>query len=305
MDSYSIVTLDLKPIVKPNDSMRQSKAFPIHFLTLLLIATVSLQCRNKSQNDTESSEPKNSSEWNLVFEEEFDKDLSQWNAWNSGAFNEEIQMYRPEQLSLKNGLLTITTVRKAVTGASTIADATIKEFEYVSGRIESKKLFGPSDLDGQKEFRFTARIKLPNGHGMWPAFWTYGDPWPLQGEIDILEARGGKPLEFLSNLFYGTQPGISIINEIDVLHDIGQDLTKEFHVYEMIWKADSISILFDGKLLHTYSANQENYVAEFFDKKQKVVLNTAVGGWFFEDRDSANYADNAAMEVDWVRVFAK
>lgn len=285
--------------------MSRTEILPIRFLTLLLIATLYLQCRSKAPKENEISESNNSTEWSLVFEEEFENDLSQWNAWNSGAFNQEIQMYRPEQLSLENGILTITVERQQVSGASTVADSTIKDFEYVSGRIESKGLFGPSNTDGKQEYRFAARIKLPNGHGMWPAFWTYGDPWPLQGEIDILEARGGRPTEFLSNLFYGTEPGISIINNVDVLHETGQDLTKEFHVYEMIWKADSIAILFDEELIHTYTANQQNYVAEFFDKKQKVVLNTAVGGWFFEDQNSANYADSATMEVDWVRVFTR
>ncbi|NKI32977.1 glycoside hydrolase family 16 protein [Croceivirga thetidis] len=285
--------------------MSHLKILPKQVFLLFVITALGIQCKNQTQKEEKVADASSTEEWNLVFEEEFDSDLSQWNAWNSGAFNEEIQMYQPEQLSLENGLLTISTQRKTVSGASTVADSTTKEFEYVSGRIESKELFGPTELEGKREYKFKARIKLPNGHGMWPAFWTYGDPWPLQGEIDILEARGGKPLEFLSNLFYGTQPGISIINEIDVLHNIGQDLTKEFHVYEMIWKADSISILFDGKLLHTYQANQENYVAEFFDKKQKVVLNIAVGGWFFEDQNSANYADSAIMQVDWVRVFSR
>lgn len=73
----------------------------------------------------------------------------------------------------------------------------------------------------------------------------------------------------------------------------------------MVWYADSIKILFDNELIHTYKANTDNNVAELFGKKQKIVFNTAVGGWFFEDRDSTNYADSSRMEIDWLRVYKK
>lgn len=60
-----------------------------------------------------------------------------------------------------------------------------------------------------------------------------------------------------------------------------------------------------GELLHTYEANEENNIAAFFGKEQKVVLNTAVGGIFIKDKNSANFADSATMLVDWVRVYRK
>ncbi len=243
--------------------------------------------------------------WDLVFEEEFENDLDSWNIWNSGAFNEEIQYYRAEQLSLNDGLLNISIERKSITGPTLPTDDEPKDFEYVSGRIESKSLFAPTDTDGEREYRFVARIKLPSGHGMWPAFWTYGSPWPTRGEIDIIEFRGGERDRYISNLFYGPRPGKSINTNTVAKHQIGRDLTADFHNYEMIWKADSIDILFDGKLLHSYQANETNNISEFFGKPQMIVLNTAVGGWFFEDRNSANYSDTATMQVDWVRVYKR
>ena len=154
---------------------------------LLIISTFSLSCGD----DDSGQDPVPASEWNLVFEENFDSDFAQWNVWEGGAFNEEIQRYTGSQMSISSGLLTINAIRQANSGPTNPWDGSTKQFEYLSGRIESKMLFGPSAAEGEREYRFVARIKLPSGYGMWPAFWTYGDPWPTQGEIDILEARGG------------------------------------------------------------------------------------------------------------------
>jgi len=273
-------------------------------LVLVCICT-NINCNSQGETESITATPQSTETWNLVFEDDFDRDLSQWNAWNSGAFNEEIQLYRPNQLNLDNGILRIHVQREAVTGMTHIFDETPKSFEYVSGRIESKELFGPSDKEGEREYRFTARIKLPKGHGMWPAFWTYGHPWPTQGEIDILEARGGRPNEYLTNLFFGTEPSININEGADVLHELDKNLTSEFHEYEMIWTAETIEIRFDGETLHLYEANTSNNIKEFFGKKQMVVLNTAVGGIFFDDRNSENYANTSVMEIDWVKVYKR
>jgi len=276
------------------------KSLPI-IVSCLLYAS----CNSNEASDTMLDVSEVSGPWNLIFEEEFDSDLSLWNVWDGGAFNEEIQLYREQQLRIENGLLSIDTSREDVVGPTSIFDATTKSFEYVSGRIESQEIFGPSDVDGEREYRFVASIKLPSGNGMWPAFWTYGDPWPTQGEIDVLEARGGSPLEFQSNIFYGTTANVNINRDTEVVHDIGTDLTEEFHTYEMIWKANSIDILFDENPIHTYTANTNNNINALFGKKQKVVINTAVGGLFFTDRNPDNYADNATMQVDWIRVYKR
>ncbi len=263
-----------------------------------------LGCNTEKNPDSQNSPSKDTDSWNLVFEDEFNS-LSAWNIWYGGAFNNEIQLYKEEQLSLDNGILKINALRKAVIGPSMPFDTTPKNFEYVSGRVESKQTFGPSDENGEREYKFMARIKLPFGHGMWPAFWSYGDPWPTQGEIDILEARGGETKMFSSNIFYGPTDGVNINRNTEAKHNMGQNLTEDFHVFEMIWRADSIDILFDNKLIYTYKASSTNNIDNLFGKKQKIVLNTAVGGWFFADQNSSNYADSSTMEIDWVRVYKK
>jgi hypothetical protein len=273
----------------------------VKYIFLMLISFfIVTGCASRDERQEQVNEP-----WNLIFEDDFNDDLSFWNVWYGGAFNEEIQLYRPEQLSIDNGILKINVQRENISGPTSIFDSTPKSFEYVSGRIESKELFGPSNIDGNREIRFAARIKLPFGHGMWPAFWSYDDPWPTQGEIDILEARGGEPLEYQSNIFYGSTPNINTNQGTERVYEIGQDLTSAYHTYEMIWRSNSIDIIFDDQLLYTYQANNNNNINNLFDKKQKIVLNVAVGGIFFIDQNSNNYADSSTMEIDWVKVYKR
>ncbi|WGK64492.1 glycoside hydrolase family 16 protein [Croceiramulus getboli] len=279
-------------------------------LSILILSILILGCQSKTSEPNASDGGEHpsgeSADWQLVFEDDFEGDLSAWNVWTGGAFNEEIQFYQPEQVSLTDdGLLKIAVQRQATTGPTTPFDTTPKDFEYVSGRLESKMLYAPKPQAGKEELRYMARIKLPAGIGMWPAFWSYGDPWPTQGEIDVLEARVGEPFKFQSNIFYGTAPGQNLIREQEAYFELEDDLTADFHVYELIWTENKLEILLDGKLMHRYTANAENYIAELFGKEQKIVLNTAVGGWFFQNRDSSTYADESVMLVDWVRVYQR
>lgn len=276
-----------------------------------------VSCSSDSQDNTPTPKPDTETvddtppdpnrEWNLIWEEDFNTDLAQWNSWQSGAFNNEIQYYRPSQLVLENGILTINIARETITGANNPNDSSPKEFQYVSGRIESKTTFGPSNVTGELEYRFMAHIKMPSGNGMWPAFWTYGDPWPTKGEIDIIEARGNQPMTFSSNIFYGTQPGIPITNNANTVveHEVDVDITADFHTYELIWTATSLEIKFDGERLHLYNASGLNYIANLFGQKQQIVLNTAVGGFFFPNAAPSSFVDEATMQVDWVRVYKR
>src|SRR5262245_23390354 len=139
--------------------------------------------------------------WTKTFEDNFSSGLNSWNIWNGGAFNNELQLYQSSNLSLINGNLVIAARKETVTGSTTPFDQTQKTFGYTSARIESASLFSASS--SSPVVRIMARIKVPAGYGMWPAFWSYGDPWPTMGEIDILEARGQEDLKYQTNYFYG------------------------------------------------------------------------------------------------------
>lgn len=210
-------------------------------------------------------------------------------------------------MRIQNGILTIHAEKKVVNGATSPFDATIKEFQYVSGRLESKDQFGPSNIEGEVEYRIVSRIKLPSGNGMWPAFWTYSNPWPTKGEIDILEARGNQTTRFQSNIFYGTEVNIPLTKneETSRSHELNINLTSHFHIYELIWKAKTLEVLFDGQLKHTYNADSKNFVENLFGNKHQMVLNLAVGGGFFEGVNASSFSNSASMQIDWVKVYKK
>lgn len=279
------------------------------YLSIFLLLIFS--CQNEEAPNTVITPVVNApivaDDWELVFEDDFNNDLSQWRVWNSGAYNNELQLYRPEQLSIANSVLTISASREAVTGATSPYDATPKAFEYVSGRIETIKEFGPRNADRESEYRFIANIKLPKGNGMWPAFWSTSDPWPTKGEIDILEARGNAPNKYQSNIFYGPTESTPVTKNEDTekIHNVAVDLTEDFHTYELIWKAKSLEMKFDDKTVYKYTADSKNYIENLFGKKHNLILNLAVGGAFFSDTNSANFADSGVMQIDWVKVYKR
>lgn len=235
--------------------------------------------------------------WTKTFDEQFNGDLSKWNTWTGGAYNNELQMYQAANLQVTGGLLLINAKKETVTGPTTNFDATPKTFNYTSGRIECKTNISASVKT--PKMRMAARIKLPAGYGMWPAFWSYGDPWPTQGEIDYLEARGQEPFNYQTNYFYGRRANQNLVNGAEGFVTSNVSLTDCFHVYELIWAKDSLTFMIDGKVV---KVNTGGFVGNLFGKTERIVLNLAVGGLFFSNFDPSQVV-TGTMQVDWVKVF--
>ena len=232
-----------------------------------------------------------------IFEDDFSTDLSKWNIWTGGAFNNELQFYQAANLQLVSGNLVITAKKETVTGVTTPFDATPKTFSYTSGRIECKTNISASSVT--PKVRIVARIKLPPGYGMWPAYWSYGDPWPTQGEIDYLEAKGQEPFKYQTNYFYGRAANRNLVkNQVGFITST-VSLTDCYHVYEMIWSQNSLTSIFDGNVVETKTGS---YVPNLFGKTERVVLNLAVGGNFFTNFDPLQIV-TGSLYVDYVKVF--
>ncbi len=253
--------------------------------------------------NTKASENK---DWKLIFDENFDKDLSNWNMLLGGSYNKELQLYTPKNLYLTEGLLYIYAKKENVKGPILSGSEDNKSFEYTSGRIESKQTFGP---EKNKPIRIMARIQLPLGYGIWPAFWTFNTPYPTQGEIDIVEYRGNEPNKFQSVYHFGNEDGLVTNDEVNnfyyQLPPGKPDFSTDFYVYELIWDQKYLIIKLNGQQLYNFYEPNHKFVNSLFDKKHRLILNMAVGGGFFRDLDESKIAPNAAMVVDWVKVYSK
>jgi beta-glucanase (GH16 family) len=178
-----------------------------------------------------------------------------------------------------------------------------EEFEdqpYTSGRIKTKGLFE------QTHGRFEARIKLPEGQGIWPAFWLLGVNidqvgWPQCGEIDIMEYRGQEP-RVLHGSLHG--PGYAGDNAITSRHVLAQGgFNLGFHVFAIEWSEESITWQVDGYTYHRVTpADLPPGTAWVFNRPFFILLNVAVGGRWVGAPDE-NTAFPQTMLVDWVRVY--
>lgn len=235
--------------------------------------------------------------WTRVFDEGFSGDLSKWTIWNGGAFNEELQLYQSSNLQTANGLLSIAARKETATGPTTPFDATPRTFSWTSGRIETKQHF--SAANATPKVRLSARLKLPSGYGMWPAFWSYGDAWPTQGEIDVVEGRGQEPFQYQTAFWFGRRPGKNLVANSATTIVSNLSLVDCWHVYEVIWAKNSLTFLYDGQVVDTKSGG---YIPSMFGKKERITLNLAVGGLFFGSYDPAAIQPGT-FQIDWVKVF--
>ncbi len=172
--------------------------------------------------------------------------------------------------------------------------------QYTSGRINTRDLFEHT------YGRFEARIRLPIGKGIWPAFWLLGANfdevgWPECGEIDIMEYRGQEPHIVLGSI-HG--PGYSGGNALGNRFRLSQGtFNDDFHVFAIEWNPSSITWYVDGVAYQTLETRDLPDGARWvFDHPFFIILNVAVGGHFVGPPDSTT-AFPQTMLVDWVRVY--
>jgi beta-glucanase (GH16 family) len=152
----------------------------------------------------------------------------------NGFGNKELEQYteRLENIHQERGNLVITARHEPFTGADGI------QREYTSARLQTKGKFE------QKYGRFEARIKIPQGQGMWPAFWLLGNDndsagWPGRGEIDIMENVGYEPGKIHGSMHGPRYSGDSPLTGAYSL-PAGSKFADDFHVYAVEWDASAI-----------------------------------------------------------------
>lgn len=257
----------------------------------------------------------NDTDWVMTWSDEFggtELDLSKWSYQNgtgveygvAGWGNNEQQYYTDENIEVRDGKLVIT------------ATEGTHGMPYNSGRIWTMSDDQTTPKFSQTYGRFEAKMSLPTGNGIWPAFWMlpvdssiYGG-WPLSGELDIMEARGRLPETVCGTLHYGQSWPNNVYSGGDYYFDEGEDFST-YHVYAVEWEPGEIRWYVDGELYLTqnnwYSTSSDQpdsyaYPAPF-NQDFYIILNLAVGGTFDGNINPDASDIPAEMCVDYVRVY--
>ena len=173
--------------------------------------------------------------------------------------------------------------------------------KYTSGRIKTEGLY-------QVQYgKIEARIKIPRGQGIWPAFWMLGtkvspSEWPQIGEIDVMENVGKEP-----SIIHGTAHGPGYSGDKGITAKLilpkGEKFADKFHVYGIEWSANSIEFFVDHKAYAKVThASLPKGTAWVFDKPFFLLLNVAVGGSWPGNPDLSTHFPQS-MLVDWVKVW--
>ena len=266
--------------------------------------------------------PPTDSEYEKVWSDEFNGDSLDTNVWSpyTGGWNaSEVQgcyTGSAENINVSGGSLNLIGLYKP--GVTCNKG---KNKDFTSGFIETR------DKKTWTYGYFEARIKMPNNKSTWPAFWMspnekrYGDGWPMNGEIDIVETKG-------SDLDYAAADahwGKSITNKTHKnshKSDLpaGFSNTTDWHTYGVKWTEGKLEYFIDGKSYHTVEGfgqpNAANTPHGPFDVPFFLRLNMAIGGTYIDGpggkwSNAYNVVAEepgtfpATMSVDYVRVYQK
>ncbi|MBF0409132.1 MAG: glycoside hydrolase family 16 protein [Candidatus Riflebacteria bacterium] len=239
-----------------------------------------------------------SASWTLVWEDEFNApelDSSKWvcETGGHGWGNNEKQFYtnRPENVRIENGSLIIEARKEEYNNSA-----------YTSARLKTL---------GKKSFKYgriEARIILPKGKGVWPAFWMLGDDiqkegvgWPNCGEIDIMEYLGHEPCRV-----YGTVHGPEYSGAKGISSQFNL-ASGEFcdgpHDFSIEWDENQIQWYVDGT--HYKTVTKDMVPGKWvFDHPHFILLNVAIGGNWPGEPDKTTVFPQK-MQVEYVRVYQK
>ena len=242
------------------------------------------------------------STWNLIWNDEFNgtagsmPDSTKW-AYELGGTgwqnNRELQYYtnRADNASLDGQGHLIITARQEE----------YKNRYYTSARLNTAGKFEST------YGRFEARIKLPQGQGLWPAFWMLGSnikqsPWPACGEIDIMENIGREPATNRGSLHgQGYSGGHNLHGRLD----LNTKLSDDFHIYAIEWEPNVVRFYLDNVLYQTRTPDDVPDGSKWaFDHPFYMILNVAVGGNWGGNPDSTTVFPQQ-MIVDYVRVYQR
>ncbi|HVO62167.1 MAG TPA: glycoside hydrolase family 16 protein [Terriglobales bacterium] len=273
-------------------------------LAAILLMLVSAPIASSAQQNIDPSELRH---WKLVWSDEFNQkdgsppDPAKW-TFDTGGYgfgNQELEYYtsRHENVFIEGGNLVIRANKEEYTGADGV------NRQYTSARLKTQGRFA------HKYGRFEARMKIPYGHGLWPAFWMLGDNidrvnWPNCGEIDIMENIGKEPA-IIHGSIHG--PGYSGSDGLEARYTLpaGQTFAADFHVFAVEWEPRAIRFYMDDHLYVTRTPSSIPHGRKWvFKRPFFLLLNVAVGGDWPGSPDTTTTFPQT-MLVDYVRVYRR
>lgn len=241
--------------------------------------------------------------WQLIFEDEFNAtslDREKWTTcywWNKDGCtnlgNEELQWYRPENVSLSDGSLRLTARRQKVKGIEG------RTFAYTSGIVTTGRDYDELPRPSRVRFRYghvEVKAKVPEGKGFWAAIWLLPETRKSRPEIDIMEVLGDSASTLRMHYHYvdaATQKK-SVGKDVETA-----DLTKDWHVYSLTWDADKIIWYFDGKEVWRHSD-----AATISSEDMYLLLNLAVGGEWAGSPSKKTIFPSDYL-IDYVRIWQR
>lgn len=241
--------------------------------------------------------------WNLIFHDEFDGralDAEKWvtcHWWDDEgctiATNNELQWYRPENVLVEDGHL----VLRAEERPFTAPDGTT--FPYTSGMVSTGTTAYRSD-----DFRFAdkhiyleMRAKIPEGRGLWPAFWMLPASYESLPEIDVMEILGHKPAELHMTFHYLDDEG-----NYNVAGNAwrGPEPLTDWHVFALDWQPEGITWYLDG-VKRSWFSGEARFVPS---EPMYLIANLAVGGdWPGAPDDDTLFPSD--FRIDYIRVWMR
>jgi beta-glucanase (GH16 family) len=259
----------------------------IKMICLIVLLSLAILLINISCKDSGTDENKG---WELIWSDEFNDVTIDMNKWvfetgygGNGWGNDEWQYYTSDNVSIEEGKLVITAT---CDGSPSKRDESIK-----SARMKTQ------DKYSLKYGKIEARIKLPMGQGIWPAFWMLGlnivnVGWPKCGEIDIMEHIN------IENKIYGTIHWDS--NGHKFYGDNTDCNPSDWNTYTIEWDNQEIRWYLNGSQYFNADITKDD--TEEFHEPFFILLNLAVGGNWPGSPDSST-SFPARVYVDWVRVY--
>jgi len=250
-----------------------------------------------SSSPPPSPKPKTTSPWKLAWSDEFNGKVR--TGPQSGKWTFQVDNYHANG-ELQEYTQSTSNASHDGSGNLAITARTSGAGKYTSARLITDRKFTP------RYGRLEARIKVPPGKGLWPAFWAMRAPkWSTpRSEIDVMEHLGREPSKAFGRLHGGADSSGKLRSFPFHSYELpgGQDFSNDFHIFSADWYPDRIEFAVDHKVYAVDKKSTAPRGSWTFDAPVYLILNLAVGGTWPGSPDAKTQFP-ARMLIDYVRVY--